>query len=102
MLRPHPGRFWGRSSTSALACPDPWPACSGGSGERDVRGATFVRREDAERFIEEVPGDDPEVASYLRIEGAGARGELGGASALARVQRELRRRPPRPLAAVLT
>jgi hypothetical protein len=30
---------------------------------------TFVRREDAERFIEEVGGDDPEVASYLRIEG---------------------------------
>jgi hypothetical protein len=29
---------------------------------------TFVRREDAERFIEEVRGDDPEMASYLRIE----------------------------------
>ena len=29
---------------------------------------TFVRREDAERFIEEVRGDDPELASYLRIE----------------------------------
>ena len=29
---------------------------------------TFVRREDAERFIEEVWGDDPELASYLRIE----------------------------------
>ncbi len=28
----------------------------------------FVRREDAERFIEEVRGDDPELASYLRIE----------------------------------
>ncbi len=27
----------------------------------------FVRREDAERFIEEVRGDDPELASYLRI-----------------------------------
>jgi hypothetical protein len=25
---------------------------------------TFVRREDAERFIEEVRGDDPELASY--------------------------------------
>jgi hypothetical protein len=24
----------------------------------------FVRREDAERFIEEVRGDDPEIASY--------------------------------------
>jgi len=29
---------------------------------------TFVRREDAERFIEEVRGDDPEVAAKLRIE----------------------------------
>ena len=29
---------------------------------------TFVRREDAGRFIEEVRGDDPELASYLRIE----------------------------------
>jgi hypothetical protein len=28
---------------------------------------TFIRREDAERFIEEVRGDDPELASYLRI-----------------------------------
>ncbi len=31
---------------------------------------TFIRREDAERFIEDVRGDDPEPASYLRIEGA--------------------------------
>jgi hypothetical protein len=29
---------------------------------------TFVRREDAERFIAEVRSDDPELASYLRIE----------------------------------
>jgi hypothetical protein len=28
----------------------------------------FIRREDAERFIEEVRGDDPKLASYLRIE----------------------------------
>ena len=28
----------------------------------------FVRREDAERFIEEVRGDDPEVAAKLPIE----------------------------------
>jgi hypothetical protein len=28
----------------------------------------FVRREDAEQFIDEVRGDDPELASYLRIE----------------------------------
>jgi hypothetical protein len=29
---------------------------------------TFIRREDAERFIEEVRGDDAERASYPRIE----------------------------------
>jgi len=29
---------------------------------------TFVRREDAERFIAEVRGDDPELAVFLRIE----------------------------------
>ncbi len=29
---------------------------------------TFIRREDAERFVEEVQGDDPDLASYLRIE----------------------------------
>ena len=29
---------------------------------------TFIRREDAERFIEVVRGDDPEVAAKLRIE----------------------------------
>ena len=28
----------------------------------------FIRREDAERFIEEVRGDDPELASHPRIE----------------------------------
>jgi hypothetical protein len=28
----------------------------------------FVRREDAERFIEEVRCDEPEFASHLRIE----------------------------------
>jgi hypothetical protein len=42
-----------------------------------------MRRRDAERFIEEVRGDDPDLASYLRIEereleGGGAeRGERG-------------------------
>lgn len=35
---------------------------------------TFIRREDAERFVAEVRGDDPDVASYLRIEGARAPG----------------------------
>jgi hypothetical protein len=33
----------------------------------------FVSREEAERFIEEVRSDGPELASYLRIEGARAR-----------------------------
>jgi len=28
----------------------------------------FIRREDAERFIEEVRGDEPEIAAELRIE----------------------------------
>ena len=28
----------------------------------------FIRREDAERFVEEVRGDDPEAAAKLRIE----------------------------------
>lgn len=28
----------------------------------------FIRREDAERFVEEIRGDDPELASQLRIE----------------------------------
>lgn len=29
---------------------------------------TFLRREDAERFVEGVRGDEPELASYLRVE----------------------------------
>jgi uncharacterized protein (UPF0210 family) len=28
---------------------------------------TFVRREDAERFIERVERDDPQLASHLRV-----------------------------------
>jgi hypothetical protein len=28
----------------------------------------YIRREDAERFIEEIRGDDPELAKPLRIE----------------------------------
>jgi hypothetical protein len=28
----------------------------------------LIRREDAERFIQEVRGDDPELARHLRIE----------------------------------
>jgi hypothetical protein len=34
----------------------------------------FVRREDAERFIDEIRADEPELASRLRIE---ERGRLG-------------------------
>ena len=33
----------------------------------------FIRREEAKRFIEDVRGDDPELAAKLRIEVAGAR-----------------------------
>ena len=29
---------------------------------------TFVRREHAKRFVDEVRGDDPDLASYLRVE----------------------------------
>ena len=29
---------------------------------------TFVRLEDAERFVDEVRSDDPELAGYLRVE----------------------------------
>jgi hypothetical protein len=35
--------------------------------------ATFLRREDAERFIEEVPGDHPGIARHLRSRSGGAR-----------------------------
>jgi hypothetical protein len=28
----------------------------------------FVRREDSERFVEEIRGDEPELAAFLRIE----------------------------------
>jgi hypothetical protein len=33
-----------------------------------VKLEVFVRREDAERFVEEVRGDDREIAARLRIE----------------------------------
>ena len=45
-----------------------------GCHPREGAVETFVRREEAERFIEEVRGDDPELAGYLLIEGAGTRG----------------------------
>jgi hypothetical protein len=37
----------------------------------------FLRRADAERFLEEVRADDPELTSYLRIEERGAQGRAG-------------------------
>ena len=33
-----------------------------------VEVESFIRREDAERFVEEVRDDEPEIASNLRIE----------------------------------
>jgi hypothetical protein len=55
----------------------------------------YVRREDAERFIEEVPGgDDPELAAQLRIEERGLKVvALAGAKGAA-AGREARRRCP--------
>jgi hypothetical protein len=39
-----------------------------GSAASRIALETFIRREDAERFIEEVRGDDPDLAAKLRIE----------------------------------
>ena len=56
-----------RITSTAIADGDATPR-----GCRAVhRGGTrrrFVGREDAERFVEEVRGDDPDLARYLRIE----------------------------------
>jgi hypothetical protein len=38
------------------------------SAETEKAVDTFVRREDAERFLEEVRGDDPVLAELLRLE----------------------------------
>jgi hypothetical protein len=43
---------------------------------------TFIRREDAERFVEEVRHDDPKLASYLRIVEREQAGGLNQALAL--------------------
>jgi hypothetical protein len=43
--------LWGLDVGRARACPE-----------------VYVPREDAERFIEEVRGDEPELARHLRIE----------------------------------
>jgi hypothetical protein len=60
--------------TFARSSPGPWIVYAiieiRSSPDRPLGDAleTFIRREDAERFIEEVRGDDPELASHLRIE----------------------------------
>ena len=38
------------------------------ANELSARLEVFIRRDDADRFIEQVRGDDPEVAAKLRIE----------------------------------
>ena len=58
------------------------------SGERVVRGANdktvrLIDREDAERFIEEVRGDEPELAKPLMHRGTRAGGERGAELELA-------------------
>jgi hypothetical protein len=44
----------------------PWSSSHGVVASDDP--AALVRRDHAQRFIEVVRGDDPELASYLRIE----------------------------------
>ena len=55
-----------RSVVKPCACPA--FACTNIPGTLGDSLEVFVRREDAERFIEEVRGDDPEIAAKLRIE----------------------------------
>ena len=54
----------------------------------------LVRREDAERFIEEVRGDDPKLAGHLRIEEREARGGAGARTFRRRQLRVSARRCP--------
>ena len=44
--------------------------------QREGAIEVFIRRSDAERFIEEVRGGEPEIAGYLRI--AERASEAGG------------------------
>ena len=63
---PSSGSNSGRLSEIVLVC-----AVVDDSLSRHMLGDSidvFVRREDAERFIEEIRGDDPELAEQLRIE----------------------------------
>jgi len=55
------------TSSAVLACAGVDDALSPGFPLGDAL-EVFIRREDAERFVEEVRGDDPELAAYLRIE----------------------------------
>jgi hypothetical protein len=59
----------------------------------------FIRREDAERFIDEVRGDEPELASCLRSSSASSRPAGGFRKELVSrlTNRNLRNRLPRPL-----
>ena len=74
--RPWP-TYWARTSRPRLGHRRTREANGDGSrlterhldGQRQTRlDNTFVRREDAERFIGDVRGDDPELTGYLRIE----------------------------------
>ena len=60
------------SHPAQYECPPTWNGFNAGALSPDfplgVDLEVFIRREDAERFIEEVRGHDPEVAAKLRIE----------------------------------
>lgn len=50
-------------------CPRRYKKCPlAGVLPRGAELGTFIRKEDAERLIEEVGGDEPEIAVKLRIE----------------------------------
>jgi hypothetical protein len=59
------------------------------SAETEKAVELFVRREDAERFLEEVRGDDPKLAELLRLEPDRAR-RLEPSTPLGRRQRRVR------------
>lgn len=63
-----------KDGSTVTSLPTACPIVAEVSSEVNTAFHTFVQREDATRFVEEVRGDDPELASYLRIEER----ELGG------------------------
>jgi hypothetical protein len=70
VARPAQDRAFSRSSTGRNSLDHSGDAASCSSPNAASRGGTqprFVRREDAERFIDEVSGDDRDLASNLRI-----------------------------------